>query len=161
MSEQIKRQLSRFFILRMQWWARYASAGGVPIQSAFPTRDRVGILESVPGPRVPLLLGIVHDTDVAIDALERRYAVAVKVFWLREGLSLRRQASILAELLPVRYRRLDYHTLQRWVLQGHELLKAEFARSRACDEADENEALVMVAPDVLRIRVHFDAYQDA
>lgn len=149
MTERIRRELSKFFIVRMQWWATYASAGGVPLQSGFPTRDRVGILDVEPGPRVPILLGIVHDTAAAIDTLETRYAVAVKIYWLREGLSLRRQAALLAEVLPMRYRRLDYHTLQAWVLRGHELLKVKFAQER---DAGDRAAAALEA--IERTRVH-------
>lgn len=157
MSDQVRRQLSKFFILRMQWWANYACAGGVPIQSGFPTRDRVGIYDSVPGPRVPLLLGIVHDTDAAIDRLPSAYALAVKLFWMREGLSLRKQAEVLKDLLPTRYRRIRHETVCSWVMKGHELLKADFARSRACaaeQEEYEAAALETITGETQRTRVH-------
>src|SRR4051812_46950194 len=116
MSDKIMKAVSPGFANRMRWWAQFRADGGTPIATTFSRR---GVSSGSPSSLPPLFLGIVHDTAMAIDALPRSQALAVKLFWLFEGRSLRWMARRLSEEMPLRYRRLDYHTVESWVLKGH------------------------------------------
>lgn len=147
MGDKIKDALSPGFIARMQWWAFFTAAGGVPIASSFPIEGPGGNGGGFHA-SVPLMLGIVHDTETAIDALPARYAQVVKQFWLFEGRPLRWHG---------RHRGVSYHTFEVWVLKGHELLKAEFASARGRWERQVEEAEAHMTPEMHRIRMQNEA----
>lgn len=142
MSDKIMAAISKEFIERMRWWAQMREASVV--QSAFPVE---GPGAGVSGPRfhttqVPLMLGIVHDTELAIAALPGRYRQAVRQFWMFEGVSLREHG---------RKRDIHRETFEIWVLKGHELLKEGFATSSARWRHQLQEARAHLSPELRAI----------
>lgn len=115
MSEKIYHAITDRFRCRMQFWA--ANREAAVVSSSWPIEGALGD-GGVSGPRTPIMLGGVHDTEMAIAALPIRYRQAVKQFWLFEGQSLRWHG---------RHRGIHRETFEEWVIKGHELLKAEFA----------------------------------
>lgn len=115
MSERIYRAITDRFRGRMQFWA--ANQDAAVVSSSWPIEGALGN-GGVFGPKTPILLGPVHDVEMAIAALPMRYGQAVRQFWLFEGRSLRWHG---------RHRGIKYETFEVWVMKAHELLKAEFA----------------------------------
>ena len=68
---------------------------------------------------IPILNGEAQDVQEALIALPGRYRQVVEQFWRFEGRPLRWHG---------RHRGVSFHTFETWVIQGHELLKGEFAR---------------------------------
>jgi hypothetical protein len=131
MSQRIYRELTDDFIRRMRNWRRWwdTSQGAI-----YPSSLATAGIESS-GDRYreatePLLFGEARDTEVALRAIPIKYQHVVRQFWLYEGRSLRSHA---------RGKGIDYHTLETWVLQGHELLKAELRRMTAIWESRQAE----------------------
>jgi len=128
MSDQIVKELPKWFVDRMREWARailFPDGSDVPSSwpSDGPMNDSSGF-----GSRIPRMLGRAHDTDMALspplppeesaECVEPRYAWAVRQFWLYEGRSLREHG---------RGRSINHETFGFWVRKGHEQLLKIFA----------------------------------
>ena len=115
-------QISEDLARRMRNWRRWWDGGqGAVYPSSLAAMNLGVVRDRYRDPTYPILSGEARDTEAALRRLDKRYAVAVRAFWLYEGRSLRGHARLL---------NVDPHTLAAWVIKGHELLTAELARAR-------------------------------
>lgn len=123
---RIYRELTEDFIRRMRNWAM--AQAGAPVSAM--TLDLGCTADRYREATVPILNGEAQDTQEALCTLPNRYRQVVEQFWRFEGRALDWHA---------RHRGLGLHrppaewpgsrnTFVAWVMLGHELLKAEFAR---------------------------------
>jgi DNA-directed RNA polymerase specialized sigma24 family protein len=120
MSDKIMGKLDDRFINRMREWAMATlmpDASNVP--SAWPSNGPMGDSAGRNPMKTPRTLGRVHDTGMAIGELPSNQSAAVAQYWLREGLSLRKHGELM-DVSDVAF--------TTWVMDGHEKLKAIFAR---------------------------------
>lgn len=118
--ERIYRELGEDFIRRMRNWRRWWDACQGSLYPSSLAAAELGILnDRYREVTLSVLFGEGEDTELALRRVPARYQQMIRQFWLYEGRSLRSHA---------RARGIDHHTVEAWVIKGHELLKAELAR---------------------------------
>lgn len=134
MSDEITQGLPKWFVDRMRKWADFrVTSGAYGVPSSWPSDGPVRIDGGVKGARYYRLLGSVHDTQVAIDALPARYRRAVVQYWVMEGQgwSMRDHARRAGVTHP---------TFGAWLRKGNVLLAVDFRRARDRRRAEVDEA---------------------
>ena len=112
---RVYKQLTEDFIRKMRNWAM--AEAGAPVSAM--TLDLGCTSDRYRESTVPILNGEAQDVQAALCALPIRYRQVVEQFWRFEGRPLRWHG---------RHRGVSFRTFEGWVIQGHELLKGEFAR---------------------------------
>lgn len=120
MCGKIYKAVSENFVRQMRNWALTnsgVSIGECLISSCY----KLGGGDRYPESREPVLIGEAEDVGTALSKLPNRYKQAVSLFWQYEGRPMVWFARRCGEGV-------DWRTYERWVIDGHELLKAELAR---------------------------------
>lgn len=120
--DKIMEALDEHFIRAMRNWARWF-VGSSEAYSSTSAYDGVSV-DCWGDNSIPILSGEATDVDTALHAIDQRYRHAVMIFWTHEGESLPRMAQRIRPAL-------HFETAQRWVMRGHEELRAELSRRRA------------------------------
>ena len=118
--QSILAELPDDFIRKMRNWARSNLGGGnYAMTTAY---DGSGPSSGYAETRIPVLNGEAEDVDSALCHLPNRYRQAVMLFWSYEG----RPLTWLARRLHCEYR-----AVERRIIDGHLLLRAELAKQRS------------------------------
>lgn len=111
--EAIIQELPGAFVRQMRDWVRSRSGNGYAMSRAYEGLASSSGYAEAP---IPILYGPVGDIDAAMMQIPLREREAVRLFWEREGNSLR----WLGRRLSV-----THETAEARVRKGHELLRAE------------------------------------
>jgi len=111
--EAIIRALPEEFVRQMRDWVRSRLGSGFAMTGAY---DGMGPSSGYAETVIPILYGAVGDIDAAMADIPLREREAVRLFWEREGNSLRWLGRRLA---------VTHETAEARVRKGHELLREE------------------------------------
>lgn len=111
--EAIISALPEEFVRQMRDWVRSRCGNGFAMTSAY---DGLGPSSGYAETMIPILYGAVGDIDTAMADIPLREREAVRLFWEREGNSLR----WLGRRLNV-----NHETVEQRVRQGHAMLLEE------------------------------------
>lgn len=111
--EAIIKELPEAFVRQMRDWVRSRSGNGFAMTSAYDGMPSSSGYAEMP---IPILYGAVGDVDIAMLQIPLREREAVRLFWEREGNSLRWLGRRLA---------VNHETAEARVVRGHALLREE------------------------------------
>lgn len=112
--EAIINELPEAFVRQMRDWVRSRSGNGFAMTSAY---DGLGPSSGYAETPIPILYGAVGDVDIAMLQVPLREREAVRLFWEREGNSIR----WLTRRLGLQKR----ETAEARVRKGHDLVREQ------------------------------------